>query len=79
MYAGAAPALAEREVAVDREDVEQPAVDEAGVDRQQPLREVDDADDVDPQLQDGRDAGARDPDDDDALRSGQLDEDPEVE
>ena len=60
MYAGRAPALAERGVAVDAEDAEQAAVDEAGVDRQQPALEVDDADDVDAQLQDRRDAGAGD-------------------
>ena len=43
------------------------------------LREVDHAEHVDPQLQHGWDARARDPDDHDPLRPGQFDQHAEVE
>ena len=55
--ADGAPADAHRRIAVDLEDAEDVAVDEAGVDRDELLDRVDDPQDVEAQVEDERQAG----------------------
>ena len=59
-----APRRPKRSVSVDGEDAKQTALDEAGIDGDQLALKVDHADDIDAQLENGRDPGACDSDND---------------